>query len=181
VLNNFELLPQQASNNLLIDIELWEKVINEPSTTALTKSILETVIFVGKQLQHDKVLLLTSASSFFIEWYTGVRNITSISSVELNLEDDTTKFTLRWLLQKLIQHLDAHMVHKCIHRRFGTILYKHNGYLLSSLSLALGSMATLKQQHDSDVCSAGSYIETDDSILTKSSEIIGRLLQKEIA
>lgn len=45
-------------------------------------------------------------------------------------------YSSRW---QLITELGFHMKYKCVHRKFGIILYRHEGDLLTSLSWVLGS------------------------------------------
>lgn len=75
------------------------------------KTILLTVVFVAQQLINDKALLLTTASFFFLQEYTGETQIDSIASVELEIDtgNSTVKFTSRWLLHQLISHLHKFM------------------------------------------------------------------------
>ena len=82
----------------------------------------------------------------------------SIKSVELNLEvgEGTVQISLRWLLNQLIVYLSPYMLYKCVHMKFGTILYCKEVDLLTSLSWALGTALHL-QAHASyedgeDIC-----------------------------
>ena len=74
----------------------------------------------------------------------GVSHSGSIASVELNLEvgDSTVKFSSRWMLNQLIIYLHPYMEYKCVHRKYGTMLFRRGGDLLTSLSLALGALST---------------------------------------
>lgn len=82
-------------------------------------------------------------------------------AINLNLEtdDSTTKFTSRWLLNNLIIHLNAYLEFKCVHRRFGTMLYRRNGDILTSLSWALGA-STVTHEGNSTDCS-GPFLIND--------------------
>lgn len=57
------------SIQLSYDIELWGKAKEQHSRTELTRSILATVLFVAKVLQHDRSLLLPQAVQFFLQEY----------------------------------------------------------------------------------------------------------------
>ena len=61
------------------------------------------------------------------------------ASYELEGLEGIVKFSSKWLLQQLIVQLHEHMSYKCVHKKFGTILYNKRGDLLKSLSWALGS------------------------------------------
>ena len=69
---------------------------------------------------------------------------TSQSSDQVCLEvggGGTIIFSSKWLLNKLIIYLQEHMSYKCILHRFGTVLFRKGGDLLTSLSWALGRMS----------------------------------------
>jgi hypothetical protein len=51
--------PEVFNNNLKSDIALWSKSKNEKSSSKLTASILESVIFVANHIICEKALLLT--------------------------------------------------------------------------------------------------------------------------
>ena len=98
---------------------------------------------------------MSAACNVFVEHYTGDKPTCSISSLSLNIETEecTTKFSSRWLLHHLIIYLNKFLDFKCIHQRFGTILYRKNGDILTSLSWALGACA---QQNVTDIPTLGS-------------------------
>ena len=121
---------------------MWE-LTQATSTDKLTDAVLAAVVTVAKCFLQEKAILLSSACTVFLKAYSNEINITSnISSVELYLENrdgTTTKFTSCWLLHQLILHLRHHLSFKCVHKRYGgTVLYKTNGDILTSLSWALG-------------------------------------------
>ena len=103
-------------------IEEWE------TTTAynidkLTKAILSSVVFVAKHLLAQKAVLLPWACHVFLQAYNV--QYTDIKSVQVNLElkVSSVQFSSRWLLHQLIVHLDAYVMHKCVHMKYGTVLY----------------------------------------------------------
>ena len=49
------------------------------------------------------------------------------------------KFTSRWLLYQLITHLDCYMMHKCVHKKLWTVLYRQGGDVIVALSWALSA------------------------------------------
>jgi hypothetical protein len=100
--------------------------------------------------------------------------------VELNLEinDGTIKFSARWLLHQLILHLSHHLSFKCMHKRFGTVLYKTNGDILTSLSWALGENNTLKQSY---VYVPEKQPKNQSQNLTDSAMLVNTILHTEIS
>ena len=77
--------------------------------------------------------------------------IDSIKSVKLILEFDESvvTFSSRWLLDQLIVYLNCYMLYKCVHMKFGTILYRKGIDPLVSLSWALSAITYPKaNNHD---------------------------------
>ena len=180
ILSSFETQHLPVNECLLSDIELWQQTQNDTSSI-LTKSILEAVITVAKELYQDKAILLTSACAVFLEAYTGERYTESISSLEVYIEtgDSTIHFTSRWLLHQLIIHLKNYMDFRCIHKKFGTILYKHGGDLLTSLSWALGTNS--HRQPDLIYNISKKATKSCPEVLNQSAELLNDLIHKEIS
>lgn len=186
LLAEIETIPEYINKCLYDDMKFWAEVQKEPSTDPpLTNAILETVIFVAKQLYQEKALLLSTACSVFLETYTGQNIMCSISSIEviINCEDGTTKFTSRWLLSRLVLHLNKYMRFKCMHKKFGTVLYKRDGDLLTSLSWALGAN-NYKQdylfQHQESRQTCPPIESQPDTLILHSGLLFNDLLHKEI-
>ena len=101
----------------------------------------------------------------------------------LECTEGTVKFSSSWLLKQLLTHLHSHMQHKCVHRKFGIILFRKGGDLLTSLSWALGRAHTCSETtytytnnlsgNESDV--------TDASILCRAATIVNDILHHESA
>ena len=72
----------------------------------------------------------------------------------LKNREGTVKFTSRWMLHQLKLHLNSHIEHKCMHKKFGTVLYRKGGI---SHKFVLGF---------------GGRMLSDDIILTKAGYII---------
>ena len=121
-------------------MEIWTAKGGDKDTDALTRAVLKAVLFVAEQLLQQKAVLLPWASQIFLQAYQ-LHRTGSIKSAELNLEvgESTVKFSSRWLLNQLIIYLNPYMSYKCVHRKFGTILYRKGGDILTSLSWALGT------------------------------------------
>ena len=127
------------SSSLADDIDIWGLAEVENCDDKVTNSILESVLFVAKHLLEDKALLLTTVASVFIESYTGEKVNNMLESIEIEMGNSTIKFSNRWLLNQLICYLNKYMLCRCVHRKYGTILYKRDGDILVSLSWALGA------------------------------------------
>lgn len=136
VLSDIENQPVPINERLQQDIELFQEVHDRESTGKLTRATLVAVIAVAKRFYLEKVMLLTTASAIFLEAYTGDSYFSGVSSVEIYLEngDSKTKFSSHWLLHQLLLHIKDYLCFKCIHKKYGTVLYKRGGDLLTSLS-----------------------------------------------
>ena len=150
LLNGIKCESDTFENRLNGDIDKW-LLAQESSLSQLLRSILEAAIFVGRNLIKNKAVLLSTVSTIFAEAYTGCKVTTNASEIALHIEteDCITKFNSRWLLNYLIIYLNDYLQFKCIHKRFGTMLYRRDGDILTSLSWALGAAVvnlTLKFQ-----------------------------------
>lgn len=79
----------------------------------------------SEQLMENKALPLPEVSRVFLEAY-GITHFDSIQSLDLTLEvgNSTVQFSSRWVLSQLIIYLKPYMHYKCVHKKFGTVLYK---------------------------------------------------------
>ena len=48
-------------------------------------------------------------------------------------------FSSHWLLHQLVTFLDLYMMHKCIHMKFGTVLFRRGGDIWTALSWPLSN------------------------------------------
>ena len=99
------------------DTETWEVTIRRHNDDELTNAILTSVIFVAQSLLSQKAVLLPWVCQVFLE-ACGVQCSEEVKSVYLEEGDRKIQFSSRWLLDHLIV-----MMHKCVHMRFGTVLY----------------------------------------------------------
>ena len=161
-------------------IEEWKATIAADNTDRLTRATLSSVLFVAQQLLPNKAALLPWACNVFLQAY-GVHNCADTKSAQviLDVEDGRVHFSSRWLLHQPILYLEGFMIHKCIHRKYGTILYQKGAEILASLSWALSTSQLAsktwfepeiqQQQHD-DV----------NITLKEASNIVNNLIHKEI-
>ena len=125
------------------DINTWKHQLPNCEDT-LTIALLTSVVHVATELLQDRALLLPQVCDVFLSKYGTVRNS---SQLYLEVGDSEVQFSSRWLLHQLIVYLHSYMRYKCIHKKFGIVLYRNGGDLLQSLSWALGSKC---QTHSSE-------------------------------
>ena len=130
------------------------------------------MIFVAKHLLAQKALLLPWVCQIFLNAYTGDMNSVQVS---LEVGDSTVQFSSRWLLHQLITFLDVYMMHKCIHMKFGTVLFRKGGDILTALSWAL-STPPFTNQYPEMQCQNPDTNKT----LKEASIIINNLIHEEI-
>ena len=117
--------------------DIWVAKVGDDDTDEATRAVLKTVLFVADEILHQRAILLPKAWQVFTKAY--LSPATTTNQLQLETSDSTIKITSQWLLHQLILYLQAHLSYRCIHRKFGTILYRTGGDLLTSLSWALGS------------------------------------------
>ena len=128
---------QEGSDDALqADIKKWNTITHSEETNSLNKAILSAVIFVAENLVSQKATLLPVVCHVFLSSYCDTQPAGSIKSIELILEvgEGSVKFTSSWLLNQLILYLNPYMSYKCVHMKFGTILYHKGGDIMTSLS-----------------------------------------------
>ena len=125
------------------DINTWKHQLPNCEDTP-TIALLTSVVHVATELLQDRALLLPQVCDVFLSKYGTVRNP---SQLYLEVGDSEVQFSSRWLLHQLIVYLHSYMRYKCIHKKFGIVLYRNGGDLLQSLSWALGSKC---QTHSSE-------------------------------
>ena len=95
---------------------------------------------MAEHLIHQKAVLLPWVCNVFLDTHSqALAGSKPTPSPILEVGESTVKFSSRWLLNQLILYLNQHMSYKCIHKRFGTILYRKEGDILTSLSWALSN------------------------------------------
>ena len=138
ILKSLEEQLNTPDNILKESMDIWEMVKRDDNTNHLTKTVLTIVLFVAKELLLQRALLLPAVCRMFLAEYGGCD---SQSELHLESREGMVSFSSRWLLQQIIMYLGPHLCYKCVHRKFGTILYRKGGDLLHALSWALASQA----------------------------------------
>ena len=128
-------------NQSLSEITAFLKSKLSNTEDRLASCIRQIVLYVAQFLLSDSALLLPDVSRMFFISYGFELDGDTITNASYELEglEGIVKFSSKWLLQQLILQLHEHMSYKCVHKKFGTILYNKRGDLLKSLSWALGS------------------------------------------
>ncbi len=124
----------EQANHLSDMIAVWESTLSDSNTDRLTKAILHSVLYVAHEFINERAVLLPYVSRLFCHRY-----IDPMSECVLESQEGTIKFSSRWLLRQLTIHLHTHLMFKCVHNKFGILLFKKGGDLLTSLSWALGT------------------------------------------
>ena len=111
---------------LLHLMDTWKMALVDENTTIVTQATLHAVQYVADQIMHQRAVLLPSVSKVFLAAYT--RDSETESNVHvLEVGDGTVKYTTRWLLNQTILHLQSFINYKCVHRKFGTIIFRKGG------------------------------------------------------
>ena len=131
---------------LQADIKKWNTITHSEETNSLNKAILSAVIFVAENLVSQRATLLPLVCRVFLSSYCDTQPASSIKSIELILEvgEGSVKFTSSWLLNQLILYLNPYMSCKCVHMKFGTILYHKGGDIIVK-KLYIGNRFTVNQ------------------------------------
>ena len=173
--------PQGSDNMLQQSIEKWvNKHKHNESTDKLTKAVLKTVIYVANQLLVEKAVLLPWACQVFLDAYD-IQHTGSIKSAKVTIEtgDSSIMFKSEWLLHQLITYLNCYMSYKCVHMRFGTILYRKGIDIMVSLSWALSAIPF--PNHTCEPYTTTTKQTSNKSTkLHEASYIINDLIQEEI-
>ena len=103
---------------------------------------------------------------------------TNTVQVTLDVGDSSVKFTSSWLLHQLITHLDDYMMHKCVHKKLGTVLYRQGGDVIVALSWALSASQPPNQYLSEPEIQC--QIPDVDTTLKEASIIVNNLLHEEI-
>ena len=162
------------------EITTWEHQLSHTTNmTQLTKATLTTVVHVAKVILSQHALLLPQASDVFLETYQGSGASVS-DDIHLEVGEGIIKYTSHWLLNQLVLHLHHHMSYKCIHKKYGTILYRKGGDTLISLSWALGRHR-LDNKDDFPLTSKPYHHQSNhEQLLAEAGQIINDLIHVEI-
>ena len=161
-------------------IDTWKMALADENTTAVMKATLHAVLYVADEIMHERAVLLPSVSKVFLAAYTTDSETDSNVHV-LEVGEGTVKYTTRWLLNQIILHLQSFITYKCIHRKFGTIIFRKGGDILTSLSWALGRMQ-LKDSEDGYIININQPCDSKSkaNVLREAGDIVNDLIHAEI-
>ena len=124
---------QQHDNELQHNINAWTTNLNDEHKITLTKSIFSAALFVAEYLKQQKAVLLPWICQVFQSTHCATSSSDLASTLVLEVGDSNVNFSARWLLNQLILYFYQHMAYKCIHKKFGTVLYRKGGHTDQSL------------------------------------------------
>ena len=153
------------------------RVQEEHADTLTYKSVVQSALFVAEHLVQDKAVLLPHVCRYFLTCY-GVKSQNLTLTLEEN--DCTVKFSSRWLLGQLIIHLNPHMQYICVHKKFGTMLYRTEGDILTCLSWALGSSSNVTEVDAQPEKTYKNEPLSKERVLFEAGEILNDIIHKEI-
>ena len=164
-----------SDSSLQQNIKAWKNT--NDGTDLLTSAVLSAVLFVAENLIQRKAVLLPWACQIFLQAYCNDQTGSTSTQLTLEVGESSVRFTSQWLLNQLILHLNQYMLYKCMHKKFGTILYRRGGDILTSLSWALGSSRTNKESiYEKDT---NSLQPNNEVALNKAAYILNDLLYEE--
>ena len=161
-------------------IEDWRKIRDSEGTQDVDKAILHTTVYVAVEIMNQRALLLSQASNVFLSAYANGNCSDINNTCVLEVGDGSTNYSyMRWLLNNLILYLQPYIEYKCVHKRFGTILYRRDGDVLTSLSWALGR-AHVKESNATAY--DNSYkLRKHENVLIEAASMINDKIHAEIA
>ena len=173
-----QILCNIEKKNISYDSALNELICSwhEQTGDAVVNALVKTASHVAQHLLAQKALLLPQVSCVFLEEYGAIDD--DISCIQIEIGENVVKYSSRWLLVQLILYLGIHMQYKCVHKKFGIVLYRTNGDLLKSISWALGSppLYNIRQQCP-HAYNTGAY---NQHVLHQASMIVNKMLHDEI-
>ena len=138
------ILNLKGSITLNEDLPSAEAVVN--------KAIYSTAVYVGERLIQQEALFLPAVYMIFTDFLSQFKT-------EANVESEVSEKNARWLLSNLIIHLQHHLSYAIRVRKLGTILYRSNGDLLTTLTFSLHKQKAKPQKCN---CKCNDPISTEN-------------------
>ena len=136
IINETNHINKSDDSDLLVIIDQLDAQRREEHDIA-QRALSTVALFVANEIYNQRAMLLPQASKIFLKEYG--TDIDDMYNVYIEFNKTSIKYSSKWLLKQLIIILGAHLSYKCIHKKFGIVLYRKDGDLLYSLSWALGS------------------------------------------
>ena len=152
----------------------YSSVLRNGLVNVMILTILKCVMYmyVAHNALIGKAVLLPWACKVFLQTYdTKFTGSIKSACVTIEIVDSCVLFSSKWLLNQLI--IPIRMSYKCVHMKFGTVLYHRGVDLLVSLLWALGAnnlsedtsvqhhTSTTKQIDKSSVLHNATYVVND--------------------
>ena len=159
-------------------IEIWKCKLACEDINAVDNAIFHAVLHVANEILHLRAVLLPCVCNLFIAAYSA----NDEQDINLEVGEGTVKFTSRWLLNQIILHLETFIKYKCIHKKFGILIFRAGGDILTIISWALGR-AQMKHKDSEEQKSTynPTFKNNRDSVLREAANIVNDLLHAEIA
>ena len=170
--------PQGSDAALKLSITEWVSIRDNANTDKLTMAILQAVVYVAKDLLIGKALLLPWVTKVFLTAYSPGCPDNSKPTIETG--ESIVTFSARWLLQHLITYLNPYMLYKCVHMKFGTILYRKGINVLESLSWALGANSSSQYDFSELNIMPATKSPCNDQTLHEAAYIVNDLMHEEV-
>ena len=161
--------------NVLEDlIPIWEYKYADEETDKVTHTLLHVVLYITREFLSQRAVLLPSVSKLFRQEYDQEN---TASNLYLEVNEGTITFTSKWLLGQFILYFQYHIKYKCIHRKFGTVLFHKGSDLLVSLSWALGRM------HENSIHDIHTHNQPTNqvSVVMEAANIVNQSIHSETA
>ena len=118
------------------DHNLVELITKLTKDNVVQRAVHETVIYVAEAIFKQEALLLPAVHNRFTKF---VLELFSGTDLDLGEAEAHELITARWILSNLNSTLQHHLSYCCKIRKHGTLLYRSNGDLLTSLTITLSA------------------------------------------
>ena len=171
----------EQANELRERIQTWEVVQADSSTDILTKAVIHSVLYVANEFEHERAVLLPDVSQVFLTQYLAASGGAPGNEEHiLESPEGSVHFSNKWLLKQLTLYLHPHILSKCVHKKFGTLLYKKGGDILTSLSWALGACKYETKEEPYQLYVKQCNKPDRAKILSEAGDIINDLIHSEM-
>ena len=96
----------------------------------------------------------------------------------LEVGEGIIKYTTKWLLSQIILHLEPFITYKCIHKKFGILIFRKGGDILTSLSWAISRAQS--GEVDNFMYTNVGQPKSKSDILREAGDVVNDLIQEEI-
>ena len=109
---------------------------------AINRAMAQTSLHVAVTILHQEALLLPAVHELLLREVTE-----SLKAANLEVVGDKKEFvTARWVLSNLVTALQHHLSCACRVRKYGILLYRTNGDIITSLTISLHKLSSANTQ-----------------------------------